>query len=268
MHAAEECGAPVVSVTGGEPFLHPDLDKIVNGLISKRRHIYLCTNGITLGDSLDKYSPNPYLNINVHLDGMADTHDKIVGSKGIFKKATDSIRKAKQLGFTVCTNTTIFKDTDPKEIEELFAFLTEIGIDGLLVSPGFSFEDNSNDVFIQKEEFHRKFSFIYELSKKYKTMNTPMYMKFLMGERDLRCTPWGNPTRNYLGWKGPCYLITDAYYKTFKELMDNTDWDKYGTDKDPRCEHCMVHCGFEPTVVLETGKRLKDIYEMAKWNFS
>ena len=268
MQAAGECGAPVVSVTGGEPFLHPDLDKIVNGLIAKKRHIYLCTNGITLGDSLNKYKPSPYLNINVHLDGMAETHDRIVCAKGIFKKATDSIKKAKQLGFTVCTNTTIFKDTDPEEIEELFKFLTDMDIDGLLVSPGFSFEDNSNNVFIQKEEFHRKFSFIYELSKKYKIMNTPLYLKFLMGERDLACTPWGNPTRNYLGWKGPCYLITDAYYETFQELMDNTDWDKYGTDKDPRCRNCMMHCGFEPTVVLETGKSLKDVYEMARWNFS
>ena len=268
MHAADECGAPVVSVTGGEPFLHPDLDKIVSGLIAKKRHIYLCTNGITLGNSLNKFIPSPYLNINVHLDGLEETHDRIVCANGTFKKAIDSIKKAKQLGFNVCTNTTIFKDTDPNEIEKLFKLLTDMDIDGLLVSPGFSFEDNSNDVFLQKEEFYKKFNFIYKLSKRYKIMNTPLYLKFLMGERDLTCTPWGNPTRNYLGWKGPCYLITDAYYDTFKELMDNTDWDNYGTDKDPRCHNCMVHCGYEPTVVLETGKSIKDLYDMAIWNFS
>ncbi|MDR4505574.1 MAG: adenosyl-hopene transferase HpnH [Candidatus Scalindua sp.] len=268
MSVVEECRSPVITITGGEPLLHPDIDKIVQGVLSKKRHIYLCTNGITLADSLRKFHPDSRLNINVHLDGLSETHDRIVGAKGVFQKATDAIKKAKQSGFNVCTNTTIYKDSDPREIEELFKLLTTMHIDGILVSPGFSFEDNTNDIFIQKEEFYRKFSFIYELSKKYKILNTPLYLKFLKGERDLMCTPWGNPTRNYHGWKSPCYMITESHFSTFREFMDTTDWDKFESGKDPRCRNCMVHCGFEPTVVLETGKNLRDVYEMLRWSFS
>ncbi len=268
MSIADECRSPVVTVTGGEPLLHPDIGKIITGLLSKKRHLYLCTNGITLADSLEKFKPDPRLNINVHLDGLSDTHDRIVGAKGVFEKATNAIKLAKQLGFKVCTNTTIYKDTDPKEIESLFDLLTKMGIDGMLVSPGFSFVDNSNDVFLNKEEVYQKFSFVYELSKKYKIMNSPLYLKFLRGERELECTPWGNPTRNYLGWKSPCYMITDTHYKTFEEFMNTTDWNSYGTGKDPRCRNCMIHCGFEPTVVLEMGKSIKDVFEMARWSIS
>ncbi len=268
MSVVEECRSPVITITGGEPLLHPDIDKIIRGVLSKKRHIYLCTNGITLAESLNKFKPDSRLNINVHLDGLSETHDRIVGAKGVFRKATDAIMKAKQLGFNVCTNTTIYKDSDPQEIEELFKLLTSLHIDGILVSPGFSFEDNTNDVFIQKEEFYRKFSFIYELSKKYKILNTPLYLKFLKGERDLMCTPWGNPTRNYHGWKSPCYMITESHFSTFREFMDTTDWNKFESGKDPRCRNCMVHCGFEPTVVLETGKNLRDVYEMLRWSFS
>jgi hopanoid biosynthesis associated radical SAM protein HpnH len=268
MSVVEECRSPVITITGGEPLLHPDIDKIIQGVLSKKRHIYLCTNGITLADSLKKFEPDSRLNINVHLDGLSETHDRIVGAKGIFQKATDAIKKAKQLGFNVCTNTTIYKDSDPQEIEELFKLLTKMHIDGILVSPGFSFEDNTNDVFIQKDDFYRKFSFIYELSKRYKILNTPLYLKFLKGERDLMCTPWGNPTRNYHGWKSPCYMITESHFSTFREFMDTTDWDKFESGKDPRCRNCMVHCGFEPTVVLETGKSIRDVYEMLRWSFS
>ncbi|GJQ58222.1 MAG: adenosyl-hopene transferase HpnH [Candidatus Scalindua sp. AMX11] len=268
MSVVDECRSPVITITGGEPLLHPDIDKIIQGVLSKKRHIYLCTNGITLANSLKKFEPDSRLNINVHLDGLAETHDRIVGAKGVFQKATDAIKMAKQLGFNVCTNTTIYKDSDPQEIEELFKLLTTMHIDGILVSPGFSFEDNTNDVFIQKDDFYRKFSFIYELSKKYKILNTPLYLKFLKGERDLMCTPWGNPTRNSHGWKSPCYMITESHFSTFREFMDTTDWDKFESGKDPRCRNCMVHCGFEPTVVLETGKNLRDVYEMLRWSFS
>ena len=268
MSVVDECRSPVITITGGEPLLHPDIDKIIHGVLAKKRYIYLCTNGITLGDSLKKFEPDPRLNINVHLDGLAKTHDRIVGAKGVFQKATDAIKKAKQLGFKVCTNTTIYKDTNPKEIEELFILLTKMHIDGILISPGFSFEDNTNDVFIQKEEFYNKFSFIYDLSKKYKILNTPLYLKFLKGERNLMCTPWGNPTRNYHGWKSPCYMITESHFRTFREFMDGTDWNRFESGKDPRCRNCMVHCGFEPTVVLETGKNFRDVYEMLRWSFS
>ncbi len=267
MSVADECPSPVITVTGGEPLLHPDIDKIIQGILLKKRHIYLCTNGITLSDSLKKFNPDSRLNINVHLDGLSETHDRIVGAKGVFQKAIDAIKKAKKLGFNVCTNTTIYKDSDPQEIEELFKLLTIMHIDGILVSPGFSFEDNTNDVFIQKGDFYRKFSFIYELSRKYKILNTPIYLKFLKGERTLMCTPWGNPTRNYHGWKSPCYMITESHFSTFREFMDSTNWEKFESGTDPRCRNCMVHCGFEPTVVLETGKNLRDAYEMLRWSF-
>ncbi len=267
VQAVEECPAPVVSVTGGEPLMHPQIDKIIGTIIEKKRHIYLCTNGILLPDAIKKLKPSKYFNLNVHIDGLAKTHNAIAG-KGVFERAISGIREAKRAGFKVCTNTTIFKNTSEEEIEELFLFLEELGVDGMLVSPGFSFEHNENEVFLCRNEIQDRFGFIYGISKKYKILNSPLYLKFLKGERSLKCTPWGNPTRNYLGWKSPCYLITDVHYKTFAECMANTDWKKYQEGTDPRCENCMMHCGFEPTVVLEGGKRLSDIIEMAKWSFS
>ncbi|MCF6147917.1 MAG: adenosyl-hopene transferase HpnH [Candidatus Kuenenia sp.] len=267
MQAIHECPTPVVTVTGGEPLMHPEIDKIIFGIIKKKRHIYLCTNGILLADALKKLKPNKYLNINVHIDGLAETHDKIAG-KGIFDRATNAIREAKKAGFNVCTNTTIYKNTSEKEIKELFSFLEGLGVNGMLVSPGFGFEHNENEIFLCQKEIEERFGFIYGMSKKYKILNSPLYLKFLKGERTLKCTPWGNPTRNYLGWKSPCYLITNTHYKTFDECMKQTDWEKYQEGRDPRCKNCMMHCGFEPTVVLEGGKRLSDLYEMAKWSFS
>lgn len=266
MHAAEECYTPVVTITGGEPLLHPDIDKIIAGLIAKRRHIYMCTNGILLEQSLDKFKPNSAFNINVHLDGLASTHDPIVGQKGVFDTAIAGIDAAKKRGFRVCTNTTIFKNTDLDEIKELFRYLTSINVDGMLVAPGFSFEDNDNDVFMNKEETHEKFLSVFELAKQFKVISSPLYLRFLKGERELLCTPWGNPTRNPQGWKSPCYLLTDKHCKTFAELMETTDWEKFRNRRDPRCKDCMVHCGVEPTVVLEGTKRIRDIIEMIKWN--
>lgn len=264
--AAEECNAPVVTVTGGEPLLHPDIDKIIDGLIEKRRHLYLCTNGIILEQSLEKFKPKVNLNINVHLDGLSETHDAIVGKRGVFEIASRAIKKAKKKGFRVCTNTTVYKNTDIDEIKELFKYLQSIGVDGMLVSPGFSFEHNENDIFMSREETHSKFLSIFELSKQFKIISSPLYLRFLKGERYLLCTPWGNPTRNYHGWKSPCYLITDKHCKTFRELMETTEWGKYRFRKDHRCKDCMVHCGVEPTVVLEAGKRFADTIEMVLWN--
>ncbi|MGR3310158.1 MAG: adenosyl-hopene transferase HpnH [Candidatus Brocadiales bacterium] len=266
--AVDECDAPVVSVTGGEPLMHPHIGDIVSGILERKRHIYLCTNGLLLAESLHKFKPSPYLNINVHIDGLADTHDTITGVRGVFKKATEAIKIAKDSGFKVCTNTTIYKDTEPKEIEELFLFLEELKIDGLLVSPGFSFKDNNNNIFLCREEIQQKFGFVYNLSRRFKVINSPLYLKFLRGERDLLCTPWGNPTKNYHGWKSPCYLITDTHYATYQELMASTDWEKYRSGSDPRCKNCMMHSGYEATAVFEGGKRFSDILEMARWSIS
>ena len=212
--AAGDLSAPVVTVTGGEPLMHAEIDKIISAVVNKKRHVYLCTNGILLADAIKKLTPSKYFNLNVHIDGLAGTHDAIAG-KGVFERAISGIKEAKRAGFQVCTNTTIFKNTSEDEIEELFSFLEELGVDGMLVSPGFSFEHNDNEVFLCRNEIQERFGFIYGISKKYKILNSPLYLKFLKGERSLKCTPWGNPTRNYLGWKSPCYLITDTHYKTF-----------------------------------------------------
>ncbi|HHT9104282.1 MAG TPA: adenosyl-hopene transferase HpnH [Candidatus Wujingus californicus] len=265
LQAVEECPAPVVTVTGGEPLMHPEIDRIINGIINRKRHVYLCTNGLLLVNAIKKLKPSKYFNVNVHIDGLAKTHDAIAG-KGVFERATDAIREAKRAGFRVCTNTTIYKNTTEDELEGLFSFLEGLGVDGMLVSPGFSFEHNKNEIFLCRKEVEERFGFIYGISSRYKILNSPLYLKFLKGERHLRCTPWGNPTRNYMGWKSPCYLITDAHYKTFSEYMENTDWERYQEGGDPRCKDCMMHCGFEPTVVLEGGKRLSDIVEMARWS--
>jgi hopanoid biosynthesis associated radical SAM protein HpnH len=267
LFSAEECGAPVVTVTGGEPLLHPNIDRIVKGLIGMGRYIYLCTNGLLLAEALDRLEPHSFLNINVHIDGLAPSHDAIVEQPGAFEEATRAIRLAKQRGFKVCTNTTIYKHTKPEEIEALFTYLEGIGVDGMLVSPGFSFEANAKDVFLRRQEVHEHFGFVYELSRRFRLLNTPMYLKFLRGERQLRCTPWGNPTRNTYGWKGPCYCITDTHYPTYQELMEKTDWEYYRSGQDPRCQNCMMHSGFEPTVVTEGVQTLADMWEMARWSF-
>lgn len=266
--AVDECGAPVVSVTGGEPLLYLQIGELIEELVRRKKHIYLCTNGMLLERNLDKFQPSKYLNINVSLDGMAETHDKISGEKGVFDKAVEGIKKARAAGFRVCTNTSIYKETDLKEIESLFVFLKSIDINGILVAPAFEYDVLEKNIFLDRQATHKQFEFITEISKKLPVMSTPLYLKFLRGKRDLECTPWGNPTFNPQGWKGPCYLITDAHYRTFEELMTKTDWSKYGTGKDPRCTNCMMHCGFEPTVVREMGKNFSELWEMIRWNLT
>ncbi|HHT9117704.1 MAG TPA: adenosyl-hopene transferase HpnH [Candidatus Hypogeohydataceae bacterium YC38] len=268
LKAAEECGAPIVSITGGEPLLHPEIDKIAKGLLDQGRYVYLCTNGVLLEKTLDRLQPYPFFDINVHIDGLKPTHDTITAQEGVFEQATKAIRKAKKLGFRVCTNTTIYKDTKPQEVEELFTYLEGLGVNGMLVSPGFNYVENTNDVFLRPEDIKQRFGFVYELSKRFRLLNTPIYLKFLTGEKTLRCTPWGNPTRNTFGWKSPCYCITDTHYQTFQELMEKTDWDYYRSGKDPRCKNCMMHSSREPTAVLEGVNSLSDMWEMAKWSFS
>lgn len=265
--AAKECDAPVVTVTGGEPLLHPQIDEIVKGLVNMGRYVYLCTNGLMLTDTLDRLEPSPYFNINVHIDGLEHTHDGVTSHEGSFRQATEAIKKAKGLGFRVCTNTTLYLDSKPEEIEALFIYLEGIGVDGMLVSPGFSFVHNTDDIFLTREQIQKRFGFIYELSKKHRLLNTPLYLKFLTGQKELKCTPWGNPTRNTLGWKSPCYMITDKHYPTYKELMENTDWEYYRSGKDPRCKNCMMHCGFEASVITEGVKSISDMLEMARWSF-
>ncbi|HEX78503.1 MAG TPA: adenosyl-hopene transferase HpnH [Dehalococcoidia bacterium] len=267
LESVDECGAPVVSLTGGEPLIHPDIDRIVDGIVAKRRFVYLCTNGLAMEESLPNFQPVPYLSFVVHLDGLAQTHDRITGREGTFDIAIAAIKAAKRAGFQVRTNTTIYKGTDPLEIEALFQLLTQIGVDGIMVSPGFSYEGVADDVFLSREQCNGLFRAIRQLRDRVKFYNTPGYLRFLAGELELQCTPWSNPTRNPKGWKSPCYLITDGHYQSFAELMRETPWFKYGVGKDPRCANCMVHCGFEASAIAALGKNPALLWETVRWNF-
>ncbi len=266
--SVDQCPAPIVTITGGEPLLYPHVFELIDGVLKRGKHIQFCTNGLLLENSLDRMQPHPNFTLNVHIDGLEETHDRLLERKGTFKIAMEAIKKAKRLGFRVCTNTTIFKDTDMLEMEMLFSHLTEIGVDGLLAAPGFDYEAVGEDLFLQRREIERKFAEIYVMSKRFRFWSTPMYLRFLKGEKQLQCTPWGNPTRNPQGWKAPCYLITDAHYPTFAEMMEKTEWTRYGVGRDERCAQCMMHCGFEPTVVNEISKSWKDVWEMAIWNLT
>jgi len=264
LRSVEECPAPVVTITGGEPLLYSEVSSLVREVLRRGRHIYFCTNGVLLPKSLDLFRPSSRFTFNVHLDGPRDVHDKIIGTPGTFDRAMEGIRAAKKKGFRVTTNTTIYRETDPEKIDCLFRLLTQVGVDGLLVAPAYHYEAVQEGLFLTREEIVRKFREIEALSRKYKIISTPMYLDFLRGQREMKCTPWGNPTRNPVGWKAPCYLITDTHYRSFGDLMDRTDWERFVEGRDPRCQHCMMHCGFEPTVVREMS--LSDLWRMLVWN--
>ncbi len=273
--SVDEAGAPIVSICGGEPLIYPDIGRLVKGILKKRKNIYLCTNGMFIKKRLHEFRPTSRFFFNVHLDGLEDTHDIAVERRGVFKAAVEGITAAKRRGFLVCTNTTIYKETDLGEIDRLFAYLSKLGVDGFMLSPAYGYsavkETNPNgaaEIFMTRDDIRAKFKEAQGLLHKYRMMSSPIYLEFLAGERELTCTAWGNPTRNVKGWKGPCYLITDRHHATFQELMDNTPWDSYGYGKDSRCENCMVHCGYEPSAALGVNKRLGDSLKMLLWQLS
>jgi hopanoid biosynthesis associated radical SAM protein HpnH len=224
---------------------------------------------------LHEFRPTSRFFFNVHLDGLEETHDLAVEREGVFKAAIAGIMAAKRAGFLVCTNTTIYKETDLDEIDRLFHYLGGLGVDGFMLSPAYGYQavqafnpTGAAEIFLTRDDIHAKFTEARQRLGRHRLMSSPIYMDFLAGERELRCTAWGNPTRNVKGWKGPCYLITDQHHATFRELMDNTDWDSYGRGKDPRCEHCMVHCGYEPTAALGIDARPGDSLKMMMWQLS
>jgi len=275
LESVDEAGAPIVSICGGEPLIYPDIGELVQGILKRRKHIYLCTNGMFIKRRLHEFRPTSRFFFNVHLDGLEQTHDLCVEREGVFKAAVEGIVAAKKAGFLVCTNTTIFKETNLEEIDQLFAYLTRLGVDGFMLSPAYGYtavhETNPTgaaEIFMTRDDIRAKFQEAEKLLGKYKMMSSPIYLEFLSGKRELSCTAWGNPTRNTRGWKGPCYLITDEHHATFRDLMDNTDWDSYGHGKDPRCEHCMVHCGYEPSAALGVNGQLGDSLKMLMWQLS
>jgi hopanoid biosynthesis associated radical SAM protein HpnH len=275
LSSVDEAGAPIVSICGGEPMIYPEIDALVRGILARRKHIYLCTNGMFIKKRLKEFRPTDRFFFNVHLDGLEKTHDLAVEREGVFEAAVEGIRAAKKAGFLVCTNTTIYKETDLAEIEQLFAFLSRLGVDGFLLAPAYGYAavketnpDGAAEIFMTRDDVRAKFKEAEKLLYKYRMMSSPVYLEFLSGKRELTCTAWGNPTRNVRGWKGPCYLITDEHHETFDGLMNDTDWDRYGYGKDPRCEHCLMHCGYEPSAALGVNGRLGDSLKMLMWQLS
>ncbi len=257
VQAVEECGAPVVSIPGGEPLMHPDIHRIVKELTRRKKFIYLCTNSLLIEKRIDDFSPSPYLTFNIHIDGLYGKHDGLVGAPGTFDKAVNAIRLLVSRGFRVTTNTTFFNGETPESAEKLLDFLTALDVEAMTISAGFSYENATDqENFLDRKTTVKLFRGIFEKAKKknWHFNHSILYLDFLAGNQDYKCTPWGNPTRNIFGWQRPCYLLDDEYVPTYRELIEDTDWDKYGRGNDPRCTNCMVHCGYEPTAVIDTVK--------------
>jgi hopanoid biosynthesis associated radical SAM protein HpnH len=267
LEAAELCGAPAVSICGGEPTVYPELPELVEGLIERKRHIYLCTNALLMDTKVfGKIKPHKRLTINVHLDGMAKTHDYVCAREGVFDKATEMIRESKALGYHVITNTTVFKETDIEEVEELCDFLSGLGIDGMLISPGYQYESVERDIFLTRKDIQEKFQRILDISDRYRLQSTPMFLEFAAGLRDYDCSPWSTVTFTPRGWKGPCYLIGKKYTFDWNEFWNDTDWAYWESRQDQLCQNCAMHSGFEASVVRELPKNPRDMVRLAAWN--
>jgi hopanoid biosynthesis associated radical SAM protein HpnH len=260
LRASDECGAPVVSIAGGEPLLHPEIREIVQGLIARGRFIYLCTNALLLEDKLDLFEPDQHLSFSVHMDGPKTEHDRAVSRAGVYDVAVAAIRAALARGFRVTTNTTLFDGADPDRMRRFFDDMMELGVEGMMISPGYSYDKAPDrDHFLVRERSHQLFQrMLAEPHGRWRFNQSPLFLQFLMGKREFECTPWGNPTYNIFGWQRPCYLLQDGYAATFQELLEDTDWSRYGrASGNPRCQDCMVHCGFEPSAVDATFRSPK-----------
>jgi hopanoid biosynthesis associated radical SAM protein HpnH len=258
LYAAEECGAPVVSIAGGEPLLHKELPEIVEGLIKQKRFVYLCTNALLLEKKMHLYKPSPYFTWSVHLDGSKEEHDKSVCQDGVYEKAVAAIKKAKEAGFRCNINCTFFDGTDPARAAGFFDDVMAMGVDGITVSPGYAYERAPDQQhFLNRRKTKQLFRDIFRLGnkgKKWQFSQSSLFLDFLAGNQTYHCTPWANPTRNVFGWQRPCYLLGEGFAKTFKELMEGTDWDSYGVGNYEKCADCMVHSGFEGTAVTDAIK--------------
>jgi hopanoid biosynthesis associated radical SAM protein HpnH len=247
--AADECGAPMVAIPGGEPLIHKEIGEIVRGLVARKKFVSLCTNALLLEKKLDLFEPSPYLFFSVHLDGLKEHHDKAVSQKGVFDRAVSAIKAAKARGFTVNVNATIFDGHPAEDIAEFLDMAKDLGV-GVSISPGYAYERAPDQQhFLARQKTKELFRKVFALGKgrDWKLMHSGMFLDFLAGNQEAHCTPWGMPTRNIFGWQKPCYLLGEGYVKTFKELMEDTDWDSYGTGAYEKCANCMAHCGYEPT---------------------
>lgn len=313
LKAVDECGAPMVSIPGGEPLMHPEIDVLVRELVARRKYIYLCTNAILLREKIDLFTPSKYLTFSIHMDGQEEHHDFAVCREGVYQEAAEAIRLAVQRGFRVTTNTTLFEGADPNSVRLFFDEMMALGVEGMMVSPGYAYEkapDQKN--FLKRQRTHHLFNMILSNRPRrawglrleawarsggrvargllgamahrassdapssksqapghkphaWRFNQSPLFLEFLMGRRDYECTPWGNPTYNLFGWQRPCYLLQDGYVDTFRELMEETDWDGYGrASGNDKCQNCMVHCGYEPSAVNHTFSSLSGMLAMIR----
>lgn len=256
--AVEECGAPVVSIAGGEPLIHREIDQIVAALVERKRFIYLCTNAILMGKKLDQFKPSPNFSWSVHIDGLRERHDQSVDRHGVFDKAIEAIKEAKRRGFRVTTNTTFFMQDDAHSIRDVLDFLNDdVQVDAMQISPGYAYEkapDQEHFLGVERTRSLFRQAFADGRRKKWHLNHSPLFLDFLEGKVDFSCTAWGIPSYSVLGWQRPCYLMADGYASSYKELIETTEWERYGRGKDPRCENCMAHCGYEPSAVIATMK--------------
>ncbi len=251
--AVDECGAPVVAIAGGEPLLHKEMPEIVEGILARGKFVYLCTNALLLEKKLDLFKPHRNFAWDVHLDGDRGMHDHAVSQEGVYDRAVAAIRAAKGRGFRVCINTTLFDGADPARVADFLDHVNEIGIDGVMISPGYAYERAPDQQhFLNRQKSKELFRGIFARGKgkKWKFNQSSLFLDFLAGNQNFHCTPWGKPTRNVFGWQRPCYLLGEGYAQSFKELMETTDWDSYGTGQYEKCADCMVHSGYEATAVM------------------
>ncbi len=267
LKAVDECGAPMVSIPGGEPLLHPQIDEIVAGIVARRKYVYLCTNALLLEKHLHRFMPSRYLSFSVHMDGPREEHDLAVCRDGTYEIAARAIRAAIAAGFRVTTNTTLFDNAEPARLRQFFDDMSDIGVEGMMISPGYSYDKAPDqEHFLKRQKTINLFRRIFDnASRRWRFNQSPLFLLFLQGKWDLECTPWGNPTYNLFGWQKPCYLLQEGYAQSFQELIETTEWKNYGRKSgNPRCGDCMVHCGYEPTAVSQTFGSLRGFVETAR----
>ena len=257
LRAVEECGAPIVSIPGGEPLMYPEIGRLVEELVRRGKYVYLCTNAIQLREKLEAglFTPSRHLSFSVHLDGRRAEHDESVCREGVYDQAVEGIREALRRGFRVTTNSTLFEGASPLRMREFFDEMMDLGVEGMMVSPGYSYSKAPDqEHFLRKSRTHELFARMLSKPKwRWRFNQSPLFLRFLMGKHDYECTPWGNPTFNLFGWQRPCYLLQEGYAHSFQDLMENTRWERYGRKSgNAKCRDCMVHCGFEATAVNET----------------
>jgi len=257
LRAVDECGAPMVSIPGGEPLMYPEIGHLVRELVARKKYVYLCTNAILLREKLEAnlFTPSKYLTFSVHMDGLREEHDEAVCREGVYDDAVEGIREALRRGFRVTTNTTLFDGADASRVRQFFDAMMDLGVEGMMVSPGYSYSKAPDqEHFLRRRRAHELFSaMLTNPKKRWRFNQSPLFLQFLMGKQDFECTPWGNPTYNVFGWQRPCYLLQEGYAETFQELLEGTHWERYGRRSgNDKCRDCMVHCGYEATAVDHT----------------